>query len=104
MGRVIWAEPALEDVREILEFVGKDSRRYALKLGDRIMESPRGLGSQPFSGGRVPEFDHDEIREVLVRPYRIIYNVRGADCYIVAVIHGARELRRAVADRPNKPA
>jgi hypothetical protein len=27
-----------------------------------------------------------------MRPYRIIYEMRGGDCYIVAVIHGRREL------------
>ena len=74
MGRVVWTEPALADVREIMQFIGKDSPRYAVKLADRIMEVPRGLTTQPLSGGRVPEFDRDDIREVLVRPYRIIYN------------------------------
>jgi toxin ParE1/3/4 len=92
MGHVVWTEPALADVREIMHFVEKDSRRYALKLADRIMEASRGLIGQPLSGGRVPEFDRDDLREVLVRPYRIIYNVRSDDCYIVAVIHGARDL------------
>jgi addiction module RelE/StbE family toxin len=92
MGRVAWTEPALDDVREIIQFIAKDSPRYAVKLADRIMEAPRGLTSHPRSGGRVPEFDRDDIREVLVRPYRIIYNVRGDDCYVVAVIHGARDL------------
>jgi toxin ParE1/3/4 len=92
MGRVFWTEPALADVQEIMHFVAKDSRRYALKLADRIMEASRGLASQPHSGGRVPEFDRDDLREVLVRPYRSIYNVRSDDCYVVAVIHGARDV------------
>jgi plasmid stabilization system protein ParE len=92
MGLVVWTEPALADVQEIMHFVAKDSRRYALKLADRMMEATRGLANQPLSGGRVPEFDQNDLREVLVRPYRIIYNTRGADSYVVAVIHGARDL------------
>ena len=100
MGHVIWTEPALADVREIMHFVAKDSRRYALKLADRLMEASQGLVRQPHSGGRVPEFDCDNLREVLVRPYRIIYNVRSEDCYVVAVIHGARDLP-SILDLPN---
>lgn len=92
MGRVIWTEPALIDVHEIVQFVAKDSPRYAQKLGNRIAEAPRGLASQPHSGGQVPEFDRHDIREILVKPYRIIYWIRGDDCYVVAVMHGARDL------------
>ncbi len=92
MGRVIWTEPALADVQEIVQFISKDSPRYAQNVASRIAEAPRGLGSHPHSGGRVPEFDRDDIREILVKPYRIIYCVRDSDCYVVAVIHGARDL------------
>lgn len=100
MGRVAWTEPALEDLREIVDFIGKDSWRYALKLADRIMAATRSLANQQRSGGRVPEFDVDSVREIIVRPYRVIYQIREDDCYIVAVIHGARDLRRIV-ERPD---
>ena len=96
MGRVIWTEPALADVQEIVRFISKDSPRYAEKLANRIAEAPRGLGSHPQSGGRVPEFDRDDIREILVNPYRILYCIKDSDCYVVAVIHGARDLPAAV--------
>lgn len=95
MGRVIWTEPALADVHDILQFVGRDSPRYAQKLADRLQSAPRGLGDQPLSGGRVPEYDLDNLREIIVRPYRIIYAVRGDDCVILAVVHGSRDLRNA---------
>jgi len=67
MGSVVWTEPALGDVREIIEFIAKDSRRYALKLADRIVTACRDLAKQPRSGGRVPEFDTDSLREIIVR-------------------------------------
>jgi hypothetical protein len=31
-----------------------------------------------------------------MRPYRIIYEIRGEACYIVAIIHGSRDLARHV--------
>jgi toxin ParE1/3/4 len=82
MGKVIWTDPALNDLHDIMEFVSRDSPAYAARLGQRIVAAPRGLEQSPRSGGRVPEFDRDDIREVIVRPYRIIYVIRGEDCYM----------------------
>ncbi len=33
MGQIIWTEPALEDVSCILQYVARDSPRYAENLG-----------------------------------------------------------------------
>jgi plasmid stabilization system protein ParE len=93
MGQVIWTEPALGDLRAIIDFVAMDSPTYAARLGTRLVEAPRRLIRLPRSGSRVPEFDLDHIREVLsVRPYRIIYELRGEHCYVVAVVHARRDL------------
>ena len=92
MAQVIWTEPALDDLRAIVEFVARDSAAYAARLGQRLVEAPRRLAKLPRSGTRVPEFDRDDIREVIVRPYRILYAIRGDDCIVVAVIHGSRDL------------
>ena len=96
MGHVIWTEPALDDVRSIMDHVAKDSPAYAARLGTRIVEAPRGLARFPHSGSIVPEFNRDDIREVLVRSYRIIYTIQDADCYVAAVIHGSRDLTRVI--------
>lgn len=50
----------------------------------------------PQSGARVPEFDRDDIRELVVRPYRILYAIRGETCHVVAVVHGSRDLLRLI--------
>jgi toxin ParE1/3/4 len=43
-------------------------------------------------GALVPEYSHDDIREVLEPPYRIIYRAGPDRAEILAVIHGARTL------------
>ena len=103
MGRVIWTELALDDIREILLFVAKDSPRYALRLTDRFQQIPARLSLDPRLGWRVPEFDLDHIREVLVRPYRVIYTIRNEDCYIIAVIHGSRNLENLIDPEEHLP-
>ena len=96
MGHVIWTEPALDDVRVIMEHIAKDSPAYAARLGTRIVEAPRGLARFPEGGSIVPEFDRDDIREILVRPYRIIYTTRDQHCFVAAVVHGSRDLARVI--------
>lgn len=102
MGQVYWTESALDDVRDITEFIARDSPAYAERLADRLVTAPRRLAALPRTGAIVPEFGQDAIREVVVRPYRIIYEIRGEDCFVVAVIHGSRELTRLL-DPGNLP-
>jgi len=49
----------------------------------------------PLSGRRVPEFDMDQIREVIEQPYRIIYYIKPHQIDVIAVIHDARNVLRA---------
>src|SRR5688500_7374742 len=84
MGRVIWTELALVDVEGITAFIAKDSQRYALKVAEQILDSTRRLEVGIRVGWKVPEFNLDHFREILVKPYRIIYEIRGEDCYVVA--------------------
>jgi addiction module RelE/StbE family toxin len=102
MGQVHWTESALDDLRDITEFVAKDSPAYAERLAKKLVEAPRRLATLPRSGSIVPEFRRDAIREVLVRPYRIIYQIRGEDCFVAAIVHGSRDLRRLMVwhDQP----
>ena len=54
----------------------------------------RSLPDQPGQGRRVPEHEGgDELREVFVQSWRLIYRVTDDRILIVAVVHGARLLR-----------
>jgi hypothetical protein len=44
----------------------------------------------PFSGRKVPEFDDENLRELIAYSYRIIYRVEPAEVIIASVIHGKR--------------
>ena len=45
-----------------------------------------------MSGRKVPEFDEENIRELIAYSYRIIYAVEKDEVIIAAVIHGRRML------------
>ena len=59
MGQVHWAESALDDMKDILEFVRKDSPAYADRLAVRLTAATRSLASFPRLGRIVPEIQED---------------------------------------------
>ena len=43
-------------------------------------------------GRRVPELERDDIREVLLRSYRILYRVLDEEIHILTVVEGHQQL------------
>jgi toxin ParE1/3/4 len=52
-----------------------------------LLRSSRDLAQPPLLGRRLPEFPDSELRELLERPYRLIYAVSGRGIEIVTVMH-----------------
>jgi addiction module RelE/StbE family toxin len=98
--RLLWAPAARRDLREIREYIARDSTRYADATVDRIIAAVERLAELPRVGRTVPEFgNRDEIRELIVFNYRVVYRVGPSAVSIAAVIHGARDFVKTVADR-----
>jgi toxin ParE1/3/4 len=58
-----------------------------------IVNQVKTLASFPRSGRKVPEFDDEDIRELIAYSYRIIYRLEQEEILIAAVIHGKRILQ-----------
>lgn len=50
------------------------------------------IADQPLSGRKVPEYQSEDIRELIEKPYRIIYRIKKDQIDVVAVIHSAQLL------------
>jgi toxin ParE1/3/4 len=50
------------------------------------------IAELPFSGRKVPEYDVDQIREVIEGSFRIIYHLKSEQVDVLAVIHGAMDV------------
>lgn len=98
--RVIWTEPALGDLDAGAEFIARDSPRYAAAFVRRIRDASRTLASMAERGRRVRETRDHSLRELLVGSYRLIYEVAGADVYVLALVHGSRDLEKLWDDEP----
>jgi addiction module RelE/StbE family toxin len=90
--KIHWTESAVENLKGIKEYIAKDSEYYAINFSDRIISSVEQLLILPEMGRKVPEADENSIREIIVRPYRIIYQLQENSINIVTIIHSAREL------------
>jgi toxin ParE1/3/4 len=91
--RVTWSQRALRDVEGIADYIAQDSAAYAAVVVRTILNQTKMLSNFPRSGRKVPEFDDDDIRELLAYSYRIIYRVQENEVIIAAVIHGKRILQ-----------
>ena len=91
---VIWTEPAAEDLEAAAEYIARDSGSYAAAFVREVREAAEFLSEFAERGQVVPEFGDDSIRELLLRPYRMVYRVRPDRVVIFALVHGARRARR----------
>jgi plasmid stabilization system protein ParE len=85
---VRWTRRAVRDLIQIHLHIEADdpdaANRWIRKLHDRAVSAAR----MPMSGRLVREFQRSDLREVLVKRYRIIYRVDGRDLVVVTVMEG----------------
>jgi len=88
--RVDWSRRALQDLESIAEYIASDSPTYAGIVVKKVINQTKVLANFPRAGRKVPEFDDENIRELTVYSYRIIYRLQDDAIVIAAIIHGKR--------------
>ena len=91
-GKIIWSLQAREDLRDIITFIAADNPAAAESFGFRLMSKVDLLAQFPELGRVVPEEQNEAIREIILRPYRIVYQLLAKQnaVAIVRIWHGAR--------------
>jgi addiction module RelE/StbE family toxin len=74
--RVVITRPAVDDLAEIVRFISRDNAAAGERTGFRLVEAAESLGELPLRGRIVPERKHRDCREVILKPYRIVYRVK----------------------------
>ncbi|WP_287693306.1 MULTISPECIES: type II toxin-antitoxin system RelE/ParE family toxin [unclassified Microcystis] len=59
---------------------------------ERLTRRSEQIANFPFSGRLVPEFETEQIREVIEGSYRIIYYIKPEQIDVIAVLHAARNI------------
>ncbi len=90
--KIDFTKPALADLGGIVNFISRDNPIAGEQTGYAIIEKAERLSAFPFIGRVVPEFKNKTIREIIYRPYRIVYRVREEQkiIEILRVWHAAR--------------
>ena len=83
---------AQNDLNKIIDYIAQDSLEYALLFYEQVREKVENLTRFPKMGRKVPELDDPNIRELILRNYRLIYQILGAKIQITRLIHGSRIL------------
>jgi toxin ParE1/3/4 len=88
---VIWATPAKTDLKAIHDFIASDSKYYAKKVIQDIIDRTNIIETYPMIGRKVPEIDDENVREIFAYSYRILYEIKSEKIYIIGIIHGRRD-------------
>jgi len=96
---VKWSLPARNDLKQIHDYIAKDSRYYARNVIQEIVAKTEALTELPEIGRTVPEIRDQNIRELIVYSYRLIYEISEFGVEILAIIHGRRDFKSAWDER-----
>jgi len=90
MAKVIWSPSALDDINSIAEYIARDSVDQAALFVTRLFQVTDHLQESPFSGRVISEIGNQHCREIIYRPYRVMYRIQGGEVWITGIVHGAR--------------
>ena len=99
---VIYGDGAKDDILAITDGIAQDSAINAGKAIDRLEHRIGTLATLPERGRVVPELQWhgiSNVREILEKPWRILYQIRAGEVLIVAVYDGRRHLNDVLLER-----
>lgn len=97
--RVHWTERARRRLKLIHDHIARDAPLVAPQVVAQLIERSRLIGETPYAGRQVPEYRREDLREVLERPYRLIYCIRPERIDIITVMH-YRQLLPSDIEKP----
>jgi plasmid stabilization system protein ParE len=90
--KIIWSPRALEDLREVVQYIRRDKPIAARQFGEKLIAKAESLTTFPERGGIIKKFADPNLRQVFQGPYRIAYRIRTEFSLIeiARIWHGAR--------------
>ena len=92
MVKVKWSNQSLDDLKEICNYIAVDSPYYAKICNDRIFEMVEHLKNFPEMGTLLKESEDKNVKQLIYKSYRIIYQITDDFIEILTIIHGSRLL------------
>jgi addiction module RelE/StbE family toxin len=91
--KVIWADIAKEQLKEVYKYIKKDSEINAKKVREQILLSTRLLatGKDIYKADELKEGNKGNYRAYIIYSYRITYKIEVDSIQILRVRHTSRE-------------
>ena len=91
---VIWTPLAQKDLKAIYDYIAKDSLFNAKKVSKEIVQKVETSLSSPLDlmGKKIPEFERDDLREIHIHSWRVIYQLQNHNKFVLTLFHKRREL------------
>ncbi len=96
--KVNWTDNSIRHLEDIYKYITRNSPVYAKRMIDKITRRSEQISLFPMSGRKVPEYNEDNIRELIEKPYRIMYRIKPDGIDVLAVIHGAKLLPKEIGN------
>lgn len=96
---VKWTRHAQTQLRHIHDYIAQDSPLYAKRVSDALVRKTFLLDELPHMGRKVPELNEENVRELALYSYRILYEIKTTHIEILAVIHKRRDLQAGEVPR-----
>ena len=100
--RVLWTLTAQSDLDAFVAYIATDNIENALSVLDRLQERADSLTTAAERGRLVPELRSigvHQYRELIERPWRIVYRIEPDTVIVLAVLDGRRDLESLLLDR-----
>ena len=98
MAKIVWTEPALNDLDNIAEYIAVSNLVAAKKLVKEVFAKVDILEEYPKSGKSVSELPSLNYRELYVKPCRIFYKFEDNKAFTLHVMRHEQDLRRFLLD------
>ena len=94
MAKIVWTEPALNDLDTIADYIALENPPAAFELVRRIFAHVEQLEAHPESGSKPPELKRSRYRQIVEPPCRVFYRFDGKAAFILHVMRSERLLRK----------
>src|SRR5450756_1809551 len=85
--KVHWTELASAQLDEAMAYIARDRPAVAARWMEHFLESADSLSEFPDRAPLADEAKRDDVRDLVVRPYRLIYRRDPDAIYITMVLH-----------------
>jgi len=90
---VTWSDHATAQLRHIHNYIAQNSPLYAKRVSSALVQTTIGLDAFPRKGRIVPELNEENVRELSLYSYRIIYEINRDNIVVLALIHKRMDLQ-----------